>query len=83
MTGHRLWAEVELTEVPPGCIALWWLYQAGFVVKGPGGTTLRIDPYLSNVVERTYGQPRAVPAPLAPAEVRADAVLGPIATMII
>jgi len=39
--------EVEATtQLPAGSIALWWLGQAGFVVRG-ASMTLLIDPFLS------------------------------------
>jgi L-ascorbate 6-phosphate lactonase len=70
-----LWKDISRTEVPPGQAALWWLYQAGFVIKSPGGRVALIDPYLSDAVQRSYNQPRNVPAPLDAADVDADAVL--------
>jgi L-ascorbate metabolism protein UlaG (beta-lactamase superfamily) len=51
----------DLAELPlgPGQVALWWLGQAGFAVRG-GGATLLIDPFLST------GHDRLVPRPFAP-----------------
>jgi L-ascorbate 6-phosphate lactonase len=72
---EQLWAEIDAWAVPPAAITLWWLFQAGFVVKSPGGTMLAIDPYLSDAVTRSYHQARAVPALLDPGAVRLDAVL--------
>lgn len=40
--------EIKLCIVPPFSVALWWLGQSSFVLKSPSGTTLAIDPYLSN-----------------------------------
>ncbi len=71
----KLWQEIDDATVPSGTIAVWWLYQAGLVVKSPGGTIVVIDPYLSDAVLRSYRQPRNVPAPLDPAHVQLDAVL--------
>jgi L-ascorbate 6-phosphate lactonase len=34
--------------VPAGSLAVWWLGQAGFLVKTSGGTLAAIDPYLSD-----------------------------------
>jgi len=70
-----LWSEISLREVAPGTVVLWWLYQSGVVLKSPGGTVLAVDPYLSDAVVRSYNQPRAVPAPLDPAEAALDALL--------
>jgi L-ascorbate 6-phosphate lactonase len=74
-TPTQLWQEIERTQVQPGTVALWWLYQAGVAVKTPGGTTVLVDPYLSESVTRSYGLPRAVPAPLDAAQAHADALL--------
>lgn len=74
-TPTQLWQEIEQTQVQPGTVVLWWLYQAGVAVKTPGGTIVLIDPYLSDSVTRSYGLPRAVAAPLDPAEAHADALL--------
>ena len=73
--GGSLWPEVTSTKVPNGCLAFWWLYQSGIVVKSPGGTLLAIDPYLSNAALRTYGQQRAVPALIDPRTSPVDALL--------
>jgi L-ascorbate 6-phosphate lactonase len=59
--------------VPAGNITLWWLGQAGFVFKSPGGRTVVIDPYLTNSA-KADGAPggwnfdRMVLPPLAPAD---------------
>lgn len=71
----ELWQEIAEYEVPPGTAVIWWLYQAGIVVKSPGGTVLAIDPYLSDALVELYNVPRSVPAPLDPAGVELDAVL--------
>jgi L-ascorbate 6-phosphate lactonase len=70
-----LWREVEETEVGPGTLAFWWLYQAGILVKSPAGTVIAVDPYLSESVMRSYHLPRGVPAPLDPAAADVDALV--------
>lgn len=60
-------------QVPPGSLTLWWLGQAGFVVKSPGGKLIVIDPYLTNSAKPIGDQigvnmNRLVPPPLAPQE---------------
>ena len=70
-----LWQEIKAAEVRPGTLSLWWLYQTGLVLKTPGGTTVVVDPYLSDAVLRTYQLPRNVPTPLDPGEVEADVLL--------
>lgn len=52
--------------------ALWWLGQAGYVVRVPG-LTIVIDPYLSDAA--AAGSPefsRLFPAPIDPSELSAD-----------
>ncbi len=58
--------------VPPGHLALWWLGQAGFLIKTPGGVTAALDPYLSNSCKAIgeaagFDMDRMVPPPLEPA----------------
>jgi L-ascorbate 6-phosphate lactonase len=73
--GGGLWARIQATPVARGHLVFWWLYQAGLVVKSPGGTVIAIDPYLSNAAFRSYQQVRAVEAPLAPEAADLDALL--------
>jgi L-ascorbate 6-phosphate lactonase len=59
--------------VPSRSLTLWWLGQAGVVVKSPGGKIVVIDPYLTNsckAVGEQYGfdMDRMVPPPLQPAD---------------
>jgi len=70
-----LWEEIEVMTVAPGTLAFWWLYQAGLILKSTAGTTIAIDPYLSDAANRSYNQARNVPAPLEPGMTRLDAVL--------
>jgi L-ascorbate metabolism protein UlaG (beta-lactamase superfamily) len=70
-----VWQDILRTQVEPGTLTLWWLYQAGFAVKSPQGTVVLVDPYLSDAVVRSYKQPRGVPAPFQADEVAVDAVL--------
>lgn len=74
-TASELWQEVRQADVRPGTVVLWWLYQAGIVLKSPAGKIVVVDPYLSDAVLRSYKLPRNVPSPLDPAEVEADALL--------
>jgi len=66
--------EIVGTQVDRGSVALWWLGQSGFVIKG-GGLTVYLDPYLSTRLERlTAASPRArhvrlCEIPLSPASI--------------
>ena len=60
-------------RVPPGSLTLWWLGQAGFIVKSPAGVLVAVDPYLSNSCkaigdEAGINMDRMVPPPLPPAD---------------
>lgn len=57
-------AEIARTNVPDGALALWWLGQASFVVKG-GGRTVALDPFLSNY---PGDFPRSFPPPVQPGD---------------
>jgi L-ascorbate 6-phosphate lactonase len=39
---------IQAHHVAPGTSTLWWLGQAGFILKTPGGKIAVLDPYLSN-----------------------------------
>lgn len=73
--------QVRQHMTAPGHITLWWLGQAGFLVRTPTGVVVALDPYLSNSC-RAIGEKegfnfdRQVPPPLVAAELaRVDAVL--------
>ena len=44
--------QIKTHIVPMGSITLWWLGQAGLVLKSPGGIVMVIDPYLTNSTVR-------------------------------
>lgn len=50
-----------------------WIGQAGYILSDEA-TTICIDPYLSDVVNRVANHQRMVRAPLLPRELKADAV---------
>ena len=59
--------------VPAGSITMWWLGQAGFLVKSPAGRVIAIDPYLSNSCKAIgdqfgFNMDRQVPPPLSAAD---------------
>ncbi len=59
-------------KIEKGSLGIYWLAQAGFAFKTPGGKVVFIDPYLSDAVERIAGFKRMMPTPLAPGEAAAD-----------
>lgn len=70
-----IWPLIRDTPVPIGGVHIWWLLQAGFVIKSPSGHMICIDPYLTDSVITSYGVARGFPAPISPEEADFDAVL--------
>lgn len=68
-------ATISKLTVPPEGLAIFWLGQAGFVLKTSEGRIVYVDPYLTDSVERLAGFRRLMASVAAPEEVRADAVL--------
>lgn len=64
-----------------GHITLWWLGQAGFLVKTPGGQVVALDPYLTNSCkaigeQHGFNFDRRVSPPMCPEELaQVDALL--------
>ncbi len=52
---------VITTTVECGTLKVFFLGQAGFIIKTPRGETVAIDPYLSNCCERYFGFKRLMP----------------------
>jgi len=73
--------QVRQYPTPPGHITLWWLGQAGFLAKSPGGQVVALDPYLTNSCKAVGEQngfnfDRQVPPPMRAEELaQADAWL--------
>jgi len=61
--------DVRSTKIPSNHIAIWWIGQAGYIVKTPKGKVVFIDAYLSG------GSIRMVPPPLEPEEIDCDLYL--------
>ncbi len=55
-------------------LTLKWLGQAGYLLSD-GETTVCIDPYLSDVVNRVASRPRTYPAPIAPEDLKCDVMI--------
>ena len=66
--------DIRCLAVGAGQVGLFWLGQAGFVLKTPAGQRIYIDAYLSDSVERKFGPSwkRVMPSLLSPDEVEAD-----------
>lgn len=65
--------DVRGYQPPGGSLAVWWLGQAGFFIKTPGGTLVVLDPYLTNSCkalgeEAGFNMDRLAPPPFAPAD---------------
>lgn len=69
-----LMGRIHQTVVPPDALAVFSLAQAGFVIKTSAGTTLAIDPYLTDSVNRLAGFPRLISSPMTPAELKVDLI---------
>lgn len=71
---------VNQTSVPEGKVAIFWLGQAGFLLKTHEQHTMIIDPYFSEYVQRVFpemgqGFKRLMPPPCRADEVHADVLL--------
>ena len=64
--------KVLTTTIGEGQIGVFFLGQAGFVLKTAGGKLIAIDPYLSDCCERYFGFKRLMPHILS-----ADTLTGP------
>lgn len=51
-------ADLRTCTPPPGSVALWWLGQSGFVLKGAASGLIVIDPYLSDSI--AAGDPQSI-----------------------
>lgn len=69
-------AQIVREKIPGGTIGLFWLGQAGFLIKTPGGRLVALDPYLSNSckalgADAGFNMDRQFPPPISPAELTA------------
>lgn len=70
---HLVLQQVRKHQTLAGHVTMWWLGQAGFFIKSPGGTVLALDPYPSNSCKAIgdkhgFDMDRLVPPPLDPTE---------------
>lgn len=63
---------VRATETGPGTLCVFWLGQAGFMIKTPLGKLITIDPYLSDYCEHAIGFKRIMLSVLPPEELETD-----------
>lgn len=63
----ELVARINAEETPPGAVALWWLGQSSFVLKG-AGVVVYVDPYL-RVSERRLSPPPFPPEAVTNADI--------------
>lgn len=64
----NLQSKILNTQLNSKEIAIFWLGQAGFLIKDSDGTIVVIDPYLSDCGERIKGFKRISPKLLSPTE---------------
>ncbi len=67
--------QVATATVKAGSLQVFFLGQAGFVIKTPSGALTAIDPYLSNCCERYFGFKRLMPRILEAGELTFDTLL--------
>ena len=67
--------KIRERKVEEGCLAIYWLSQAGFVFKSSAKKIVYVDPYFSEVVERAFGFKRMMACPIAAEEVEADLIV--------
>ena len=51
-----------------------WIGQSGYILSDEN-TTIYLDPYLSDCVNRVAGRERMVPAPVSAQDIKADAFI--------
>jgi L-ascorbate 6-phosphate lactonase len=56
--GANLARAIRTRAVDPGSLEVFWLGQASFVYRSASGKTVAVDPYFSDIVERTVGWQR-------------------------
>ena len=67
--------KIEDVKTEPGSVSIFWLSQAGFIFKDSMGRVVVIDPYFSDVVERTFGFKRMMRCPISVDDIVPDLVI--------
>lgn len=71
-----LMQQIREEEVSSGKATLWWLGQAGYIIKTNEGIIMAIDPYLSNYcAKKNPDFSRTYPPPIRPEELKCDLYL--------
>ena len=68
-------AKINTIKLKESEIAIFWLGQAGFVIKDHENRVLAIDPYLTDCVEREIGFKRMTPKLISPNELDLDILI--------
>lgn len=71
----RFVEKLENCHPKMGETAIFWLGQAGFILKNSNDEILALDPYLSDAVERICGLKRLMMAVMEPEELNPDVVV--------
>ena len=71
----NLAGRIKDITVPKDNVAIFWLGNAGFVLKSDKDEIIYIDPYLSDCAERLYGFKRIYPSLIKASEVELDCIL--------
>ena len=72
----NLMQQIREEDIASGKAGLWWLGQAGYIIKSCDGIIIAIDPYLSNhCAKENPGSSRTYPAPIRPEELKCDLYL--------
>ena len=66
---------IQTAHAPDGGIAIFWLGQAGVVIKDSTGHTVAIDPYLTDCCERAFGFKCLSPKLISPSKMKVDIVV--------
>ncbi len=67
--------DVRSTGVEGGCLAIFYLAQAGFFFKTAAGTRVLLDPYLTDACNTLFGFKRMIPSVLTPSEAEAELLI--------
>jgi L-ascorbate 6-phosphate lactonase len=75
----QLGEQIRECGIFAGRLGLWWLGQASFILKSPGGVTIALDPYLTNSCKEDARDSildvnRQFPSPIAPEQLKVSAI---------